>query len=375
MTKNPSQLLTRIALPLALALLGLAASCKKDKPDPTEPTDSFDRAAMLGNCADSVILPNLQAMQSRMSTLQQNATAFTQNPDLTGLLALRNDFQAAYLAYEQVCAFEFGPSETELIRANCNTFPTDTAQIHANIASGSYDLFTAANLDAKGFPALDFLLHGKNMSDNTIVSLFASSANRRAYLNDLVSHLASHFSDVLNGWTGGYRGTFIASTGNDIGSSMGYMVNQLCYDLEQIKNARVGIPLGKFSMGVPFPEKCENYYSGQSVPLALACLDNIESFYLGRSRSGANGKGLDDHLDHLGAQHTSGSLNTAIKNQFISARTKLQAVSDPLSVQVVSNPALVDTAYVALQKLTVLLKTDMPSALGVVITYQDTDGD
>jgi len=40
-----------------------------------------------------------------------------------------------------------------------------------------------------------------------------------------------------------------------------------------------------------------------------------------------------------------------------------------------TNPSVVDAAYVELQKQVVLFKTDMPSSLGVLITYQDNDGD
>ncbi len=348
--------------------------CKKDDNLPDDPADTFDRSALLTNYADSVIIPNFTLLDSKVDTLSIRTAAFNSSPDITGLYALRSAFLDAYKAYQSVCAFEFGPSETETFRTNCNTFPTDTAQIQVNISNGTYNLFLASNLDAKGFPAIDYLLYGRNTSDAAIVSYF-SSANRKTYLSDLVLHLATHTQNVLTAWTSGYRATFIASNGNSIGSSLGYVVNQLNYDLEMIKNARIGIPLGKLSLNVPLPEKCEGYYANQSVWLASATLNNIENFYLGRSANGTNGPGLDNYLDHLGAQYQSGSLNSAIQQRFLDAKTKLQAIPDPLSTQVISNPAVVDSAYVAVKRLLILLKTDMPSNLGIVITYQDTDGD
>lgn len=353
----------------------LVTGCRRNEPDPEPPVDNFDRTALLTNMADSIIIPNFIALDLKLDSLATAAAAFNANPDLTNLYAARNAFQAAYFAYQSVSLFEFGPSENELFRVNCNTFPTDTAQITANISNGTYDLFLASNLDAKGYPAIDYLLYGRNMSDATIVSLFATTPNRRAYLSDLVLHLSTHTQNVLTAWTTGYRNAFIASNGNSIGSSLGFLVNQLNYELEMVKNARVGIPLGKLSLGVPLPEKCENYYSNQSVWLASACLANIEDCYLGRSAAGNDGAGFDNYLDHIGATYQSGSLNSAIQSHFQDAKTKLQAVPDPLSVQVISNPAVVDTAYVAVKKLLVLLKTDMPSNLGIIITYQDTDGD
>ena len=56
-------------------------------------------------------------------------------------------------------------------------------------------------------------------------------------------------------------------------------------------------------------------------------------------------------------------------------RSKLIAINGVLSNQIVANPTLVNAAYIEHLKLLVLLKTDLPSNLGVVITYQDGDGD
>ncbi len=51
----------------------------------------------------------------------------------------------------------------------------------------------------------------------------------------------------------------------------------------------------------------------------------------------------------------------------------MQAVPDPLSNSIVNSQAVVNAAYLEIQKLVVLLKTDMPSSLGVLITYEDND--
>lgn len=372
--KKYQKIITALSVTAVFAATFISG-CKKDGETPLPPTDTFDRTSLLTNFADSIIIPQYQALDVKLDTLNVYVAAFNSSPDLTGLYALRAAFQDAYLTYQSVSMFEFGPAETELYRTNCNTFPTDTAQIILNINNGTWNFALASNIDAQGFPSVDYLLYGRNVSDATVVSYFVTNANRRTYLNDVVSKITTHTNNVLNAWLTGYRGTFISSNGNSIGSSLGYLVNQLNYDLELIKNAKIGIPLGKLTLGVPVPEKCENLYSTQSLVLAEAALDNIENCYLGRSLTGNNGSGFDDYLDHIGAQYQSGSLNSAIQQHFTDAKTKLAAVPDPLEVQVVSNPVPVDTAYLAIKRLLVLLKTDMPSNLGIVITYQDTDGD
>jgi predicted lipoprotein len=258
---------------------------------------------------------------------------------------------------------------------NFNVFPTDSTQIKNNITAGSCVLDAASNLDAKGFPALDYLFYGNNAAEASMLQLFATNANRRQYVSDLLNDMSVKLNTVISTWNTSYRASFVNSLSTDVGSSLGFLVNQLNFELDYLKNSKVGIPLGKKSLGIPLPEKCEAYFSAQSLQYAIETLSAIENVYLGRGPSGNNGEGFDNYLVHLNAEYNGGSLNDAINNQFALAKSKLNAIANPLSAQVTANPAVVDAAYVELVKLLVLLKTDMPSNLGVVITYQDGDGD
>jgi len=144
----------------------------------------------------------------------------------------------------------------------------------------------------------------------------------------------------------------------------------LIYDYEVLKNFEIGIPAGTQSQGVTYPAKLQAYYSKISLQLAVLHAQAIQNLYLG-----ASGLGLDDYLVFANAKYNGGSLNDAIKTQFTTAIAKLQTLSDPLSVNIISNPTAVTAAYTELQKLTVLLKTDMTSSLGIAITFGDNDGD
>ena len=53
----------------------------------------------------------------------------------------------------------------------------------------------------------------------------------------------------------------------------------------------------------------------------------------------------------------------------------VKALSDPLSTNITTNNTAVVAAYTELQKLVVLLKTDMTSSLSILITFGDNDGD
>lgn len=360
---------------LAAILVFCLFACKKKKQEEEEPVNPYDKQALVSNMADNVILPNYNAFKLSLDSLINAYNTFKTSELQSDYQIVKQKLHSAYLKYQIISPYEFGPAETVIVRMNFNVFPTDTAQIKSNISAGTYVLDAASNLDAKGFPALDFLFYGFNQSEATMIQLFVNSVTRKQYVTDLLNDMSGKMNSVISSWNSTYRTTFVNSLGTDVGSSIGFLVNQLNFELDYLKNSKIGTPLGKKTLGIAMPDKCEAYYGGQSLQYAFETLLAIENVYLGRSTSGNNGQGFDDYLTHLDAQYNGGSLNDAINNQFTVCKAKLNAIANPLSTQVTSNPSVVDAAYVELVKLLVLLKTDMPSSLGVIITYQDGDGD
>jgi predicted lipoprotein len=344
--------------------------CKPKKSNDPEPENPFDKQALVVNMADNVILPDYNAFKSSLDSLITVYSTFKTSGLLSDFQLTKQKLHSACMKYQRISPYEFGPAEQVIVRMNFNVFPTDTPQIKSNIAGGTYDLSAASNLDAKGFPALDFLFYGNNQTEADVMSLFTASSARKQYVSDLLNDMSVKINSIIGTWSSSYRTTFVNSLSTDVGSSIGFLVNQLNFELDYLKNSKIGIPLGKKTLGIALPEKCEAYYEKQSVQYALETLKAIERVY-----NGGSGKGFDDYLDHLKADYNGTSLNSAIQNQFSIAKNKLSAVPDPLSAQIISNPAIVDAAYAELMKLLVLLKTDMPSSLGVIITYQDGDGD
>jgi len=356
-------------------------SCKKDKNADDQFVDNFDRATLLNNVGNNIIIPNYLILKQSGDSLYDFTLNFVTSPDVASLTVLRNHFLETYKDWMHCSMFEFGPAATDLLRGSVNTFPCDTTQIQSNIVSGTWDFMQAVNIDAIGFPAVDFLLFGNGLSDAQLIDLYTTdlqAANRKNYLTDVVNDLRNRVNTVYQAWIpsgGNYIASFVASTGTDVGSSLGYLVNQLNYDYEILKNPRIGIPLGKMTLDIPLPEKCEGVYGAYSLVLAMEQVKAIENVFRGRSRSGTDGVGLAEYLDYLGAQSGGQSLSTAIVAKFAEIIAAMQALPGPLSQAVVSNAASVETVYQKIVQGLVLLKTEMPSALGILITYQDADGD
>lgn len=358
---------------LGVILLGFW-SCGKDKPE----DKTFNQAALLENLARNIILPNYQNFQVRVDQLDQAATAFQTSPSAASLETLQVEFRNSYLAWSTCSAFEFGPADTRAFRANVNTFPVDASKIQANISGGNYNLEAASNLDAKGLPGLDYLLYGLASDANGTLAAFTDPNTGGAhmdYLLALVADLKNLTDEVVGEWASGYTDTFIAAEGTDVGSSLGQFVNQLNFDYEILKKPKLGIPLGKQTLGTPIPENVEAYYSGLSLELMVAQFDEIADLYHGRSSADVDGYGLFEALEALEATYNEGSLAAEVASQIEAVRTSIAAIPGPLSETVTTNPGPADAAYTQVQRLVVLFKTDMTSALGVLITYVDNDGD
>jgi uncharacterized protein len=361
---------------LVATLVFVTMSCKKKSEKKSENSDDvFDKQALLVNMADQLIIPGYTEFKVSLENLNRSYANFEVSESLSDFQETKTNLHLAYLNYQRISLFGLGPGEDLGIRANFNVFPCKTSLIQSNITSGTYDLNAISNIATKGFPALDYLFYGENKTEAELINLFVTEANRKKYVSDLLNEMLKSINTVISEWNNNYRTTFINSLGTDVGSSLGFLINQMNYELDYLKNSKFAIPLGLKSGGTLLPDNCEAYYGGQSLQYALETLTIIENTYLGKSFDGADGKGFDDYLDHLGINYIDGTLNNAIKNQFLTAKTKLKTLGNPLSDQVVSNNAAVNAAYKELVKLLVLLKTDLPSNLGVVITYQDGDGD
>jgi uncharacterized protein len=350
----------------ALALLTFNACRKKDSatPDP-----EFDRKAMLVNIADSVIIPSYASLNAAMEELSDAVQKYSATPGETEAGNIRAAFIKAYRKWQYCSIFEFGPGETELLRNNLNIHPTDTAKINSNISGGEYNLQSVSNFSAKGFPALDFLLY-RRASAHQYFSDPSLGSSRLKYLRDVTAEMRTKVSNVNSSWKT-YRAAFVGSTGTEAGSSTALLVNQINQNLDNIKNNKVGIPLGKKTLGQVRPQDSEALYSGLSTELLSESLKSMEQVYTGKK-----GLGFDDYLDKLSAKNSAGnSLNAAIKGQFSTIFNSVSLLGTPIPDAVVNKKTETDKVYSELVKLLVYTKTDMASALSVSITYQDNDGD
>lgn len=347
---------------ISLILIFTLISCDDDKG--TINKVDFDKASMLESYADGYIIPAYLELDNSLIEFIEVWNDFKELPANANHELLLIRFQDVYLKWQSVAFLNFGPaSDNYFFETEFNIYPCDTNKIWSNINEGSWNLSSAFNLDAKGLPAIDFLVN-YDINEERPQAYFD-------YLNDLILRLKDLSSSNLEQWNTSYKNVFISNDGNDRGSSISLIVNAINkYYESDLRDGKLGIPLGVRTLDVTQPKRTEALYSGFSLELLKRSITAFEDFYTNR-----DDKGLEEYIQAVGTNYMNGELDQKIKAQFDLIHFQLGNVQEPINFAVDSQNELMRNLYTEMQKLIPLFKIDIPSALGVLISYQDNDGD
>lgn len=361
----------------------LFVSCEKENKTDQKEGDGKDRSELLARYADSLVIPAYDNFELHLNNMLNSANQFMMTPDSSKLVSFRMAFQNAYLQWQKVELFDFGPAETHTLRNFYNIYPADIQGINNNISSGSPNLEVPASYPQQGFPALDYLLNGVGTSDSSILAFYnhpSEGSSRLSYITKISQRMSDLLQTVLSEWSGAQYQEFKSRTGLDINSSTSKLTNGIVLHFERfIRSGKVGIPAGILNSDIKAPEKAECYYTkGLSKSLLLQAHQSYMDFFLGKSHdAGVSGTSLSSYLDALGAKdNASGKmLSTIIFEQMQLIETKIKSLGPDIAQEVVSNPTGIKDLYNDMQTLVRFMKVDMTSAMSITITYTDNDGD
>lgn len=341
--------------------------------------EEFDKEVLLSNITNNYIIPSYNQYNLNLKSLDSSIKEFTQQPTVSGLSKVRNSWHNALLSWQDISFIDFGPSTLIILKTQTNTFPADTFNIDKNITSGSWDFNTISSNDLKGFQALDYLLNKRGLTEIERITYYTNSQNARDYMNAISDELVTNIAYVVSEWST-YKNDFISNfSTNANGSSVSEMINSMCLDYEFfVRRGKLGLPLGIFDLfsNDPLPELVECLHYGQSLPFIKRSVESLQKYINGiHYSSNENGIGFDDYMNFVNATSNNENLSSVVNSKFDLILTNLNTLNDPLSSELVTNNSQVNLAYDAMQNLVPYIKVDMTSALGVLITYADNDGD
>ncbi len=366
---------------VALCTLFMYA-CSEDDAEPLniETGISFDRAAILLNWSDNIIIPSFTNFETETNALEVATQVFVDNPTNETLEVLQASWFTAYLGFQNVSIFEIGGAEEISYRNRLNAYPTSVSKINNFIENGNVNLDLPSSFDAQGFPALDYLLYGLAQTNEETLAFYTTNTNAVAYktlLTAVSQSIQSLTQQVLASWTGGFRESFVANTASSVNGSVDKVTNDFIFYYEKaLRAAKVGIPAGIFSND-PLPQNVEALYKGDiSKELLMASIKTTQDFFNGKHfNSSTIGAGYKDYLDFLNTIKDGEDLSVLINGQFNVAMEEAITLNDNFVVQIENDNSKLLEAYNELQRNVVFIKVDMLQALSIDVDYVDADGD
>lgn len=364
-------------------ILVLGSCGNKDKSTTVPEGNPLDREAMLKNVADNIVLPANAKFEVTLNNMISKSDAFRNDPTTATLTAYRTAWEEAYIEWQKIGIFDFGPAADVALNSYMNVYPANVSKINANILSGNTNLEVFESYPAQGFPAIDYLINGSADTDDDIVALYVTSEDadkRKEYLLKLNNQMYAKFQAVNMAWKEDYRNKFVSSTGTGLNGSTSLMMNGVIFYYERfIRSGKFGIPSGAMVNGSVLPASVEAYYKKDiGKTLAQTAQQAFVDYFNGKSvTTGVEGPSLKTYLNALDAKDaaTQVLLSETINTQFAVVDTKLNVLTENLSNEVSTNNTAMIAVYNEMQKAVRMLKVDMTSALSVTITYTDNDGD
>lgn len=363
-------------LPYLLGIICFVCLSSCEKKEATDLT-TFDRKEMLEFYSSEIIQPAYEDLLNSILVFKTAFGVFQADPNENTLRSLQEKWVSAYTNWQYANGYNFGPAGEQGIQKGLieeiGTFPVSTTKIEAAILAEAHS-FNNFDRDARGFLALEYLIFGKDQTNEAILVELGGSSSRMKHIEALLNHLMTKVEEVSTAWKG-YSSAFISNEGTDAGSSISGLYNEFVRSFESLKNFKVGLPAGKRpGQTGPAPELLEAFYSGQSLEMIKSHFQALEQIYYGQTKSGQIGIGFKDYLL---AVEGGKELVFQTEEQLQNVKNALLQIpaNASFSALVAQNDPSIEALFIELQKHTRFFKSDMSSLLGISITFSSGDGD
>ena len=321
-----------------MSLTAVLAACggsgeptESTTPDQTNDRFDFVATAMIENLTDEVIVAGYADLEEKADELYQ-ATLTLNDSGATqaDLAAAQNAWKAVRKPWEQGESHIFGPVDALSIDPHVDTWPLNTADLQALLAaSNTFSANEVRNFteDLQGFHAMEFLLFGDGVEDNTKAIAEMTDAEK-SYLVALAEVFHNYTVELHEAWTSGLtdsdgsvpyaqRITNPESSGSydsDL-SVVEELVNGLIGIIDEVGNGKIAEPYGN-SIATADTSVVESQYSWNSLTDFANNIKGVQNVWEGQLGD-ADGEGLVDFVNAANpelAERISAEIDTAIRN-------------------------------------------------------------
>jgi predicted lipoprotein len=322
------------------------------------------------------VLPTHAAFVDASDGLYRNAEAFSLNPSDETLEALRASWKTVTENWKRCEVYDFGNVSNFFLHTRIHRWPVEIDGLEENIRTEEIineDFINSRGSSIIGLAALEYLLFKDDLA-TTLQGLTSDDA-RTAYLVAASKYLKAVAGELNLRWT--EEGpAFTQRTTLSIDGGQNQLVNGLINQLEKTIRFRLRTPTGEQNGESPDPHLVETPYADFSISCIKAGFEEWKIAYRGGSPATSMIYGFDQYLTELGNTTINPNVEAAISvidNHLVELEQSQSASSlgDLINDDVNEARQLTEE----FQALLVLVRVDLSSAISVVLTITDVDGD
>ena len=346
-------------------------SCKNDDNSSDSSNLNFDVEQQIINVFDNGIIAQVDILALDAQSFSDSVTDFQENNTLTNFQNLQNHWKSLILNWKPLETLTVGSvfltSKIDVI----DYWPIDTEQINSSIeqTESEVDLTTVQKLGgtSKGLAAIEYVLFGKDFEQ---YSTGDYAENYRLFLLGLSKDLVNEIEDYKNIWLAN-EDEFKSSLSNSVTGTPNEIVNSVVFKIDELSTLKISLPLGIEAGGVVNPSLTEANYSEFSLAIIEKEIKQIENVFTGLYTENALENGLYQQLEFYGREDLIEELTT----NFDTIDAIISNINISLEEQLLTDTSVLFELKDALTKLEILVKNDVASALSIIVTFSDNDGD
>lgn len=331
----------------------------------------FDRKNLIEQLSINVIIPEYLNFKNTSANLSNKLIALSENPDNNTLTAAQNAWKETMSSWQKTESYQFGPVKDLNIANKIYFWPIKEESIKEvivkDVSSLNANYLDTVGVAKKGLPVIEYFLFNKENKNDLIIESIKNSETTKRYLNLLGIDLKSNAEKIENEWNqskGNYSVKFSQES-----NAFNMLLNDIIATIEDVKDKKIDIPLGKKSGGDLRPLEVESPFSNNSKNNIIANLEGIKSIFQGSAKT--SDIGIDDYLEYIEKQALRDQINTQLDKTI----NLVKSINSPLSIAIEKENTKIESIHNQLVELLRLIKVDVANSLNETVNFNNSDGD
>ena len=296
---------------------------------------TFSATEMITNLTNEVIVAGYLSLSTKANDYHLATLTLFNSPTAESLAAAQQAWRDVRTPWEQGEAHIFGPVDALSIDPHLDTWPLNTSDLQALLASQSG--FTAEqvklfNDDVQGFHTMEFLLFGDGLTDNE-KTIDEMTPLEREYLVATAEVFNEYAQSLADAWTvsydpsdsnsPAYKELLLTANNNLYASELGVieeLIQGMIGIIDEVGNGKIAEPFGT-SLSTTDTSLVESQYSWNSLADFADNIQGVQNIFRGEFINGANKQGIIDFIAAADSE-----LASRMNSQINDALTAIKAI-------------------------------------------------